>query len=238
MEKDQIETYFLDEKPRPLFLIFPGGAYSFTSWREGGPIARKYNEIGMHAAVCKYRNEKLVYPDLVDNIEQMEKPLFNDPRVTKVFVVGFSAGGHLALQMMTRHPEKYSGGILCYPVVMTQGEYCHQESISNLLGSNYSQESVKAINVIDHITKDMPPLFVWHTEDDDTVPVENSLRLLKKAKEIGVKMELHIFPEGVHGLALATEETPFFGEDPEIFAKKNKHVATWFNLMKEWLKTI
>jgi len=238
MSENTIVPYFLDDKKRDMALIFPGGAYKYTSWREGGPVAEKFNGIGWHAAVCKYRNRLSCYPEIAEEVEGLIKELRKDERINRIIMVGFSAGGHLALLLMTRNPRGYSGGVMGYPVVLTSGEYSHKESIDALTGKDPDGSKHEDVDIIEHISKDMPPLFVWHTLDDQAVPVENSFCLAKAMRDKKRPIELHVFPKGKHGLSLATEETPFFGDNPQKFARENQHVSEWFGIMKKWLDTI
>ena len=72
----------------------------------------------------------------------------------------------------------------------------------------------------DSITPDTPEAFIWHTAADQAVPVENSLNLALALSAQGVPYEMHIFPQGQHGLGLAEEF-----ED----------VKQWVPLLQKWL---
>ena len=73
------------------------------------------------------------------------------------------------------------------------------------------------------VSSDTPPAFIWHTYDDAAVPVENSLLFALEMKKHNIPLEMHIFPKGVHGLALATKETGYIEEScsnwPEMAAR-------------------
>ena len=71
----------------------------------------------------------------------------------------------------------------------------------------YKQDLVELVTLDRHVTEDVPPTFLWHTYEDSSVPVENSLLYLSSLIDKGVLAEFHMFPFGGHGLALATEET-------------------------------
>lgn len=116
------------------------------------------------------------------------------------------------------------GLILAYPVI-SSGVYGHEGSFDNLTGAGREWiADSSAMEDSDEFPKDparlrgflslerqagpqVPPVFMWHTDTDATVPVENSLLFAMALKKAGVGLELHIFPEGRHGLALASEET-------------------------------
>lgn len=89
------------------------------------------------------------------------------------------------------------------------------------------------VSLENHISKSFPPTFIWHTFEDSTVPVENSLILGKILAEEKVPSELHIFTKGEHGLALATEETSL--PNGKYFQME---CAIWVNLFNQWLKGI
>jgi acetyl esterase/lipase len=90
-----------------------------------------------------------------------------------------------------------------------------------------------------HIRTILPPIFLWHTMDDGSVPVENSILLMQALKKKGVPVEAHFFPTGRHGLSLATEATAFEDEsDPAEFARKNRHVSTWITMAGEWIRSL
>ncbi len=151
----------------------------------------------------------------------------------RIGVLGFSAGGHLAgisavhfdfgkkdddeIDKVSCRPDM---AILCYPVITT-GEYRHENSIKTLLGKNPSQELLDFMSIEKQIKKDTPPMFLWHTAEDASVPMENSLFLAKALKEKGIDFELHIFPKGRHGLGLLNE-VPY--------------VTRWARLCEEWLR--
>ena len=84
----------------------------------------------------------------------------------------------------------------------------------------------------DHVTKDTPPTFLWHTEADELVPVENSLRMAAALREKHIRFELHIYPDGGHGLALANDITAW-DENGKI-----ARVARWIEDAGAFLKTL
>ncbi|MFA5006789.1 MAG: prolyl oligopeptidase family serine peptidase [Candidatus Izemoplasmatales bacterium] len=238
MDTNVLIPHFLDHRKRDAVLIMPGGGYWFTSARESLPIARRFQVLGFHAAVFEYRHVRLYHPDVIDEAIAVAESLSADPRIDRLFVIGFSAGGHLALHLAERRPKLFSGVILAYPVVTSDPRWEHHGSIDNLLGDDRSPARLRAVSLERHVPKAMPPLFVWHTMDDGGVPVENSLRLIAACRRKGVSVEAHLFPHGVHGLALADDTTPWDEGDQRAYARENTHVATWFPLLEAWLKTL
>jgi acetyl esterase/lipase len=158
-------------------------------------------------------------------------------------MMGFSAGGHLALSETLFHREACAAvpGVdpesgcacalmLCYPVI-SSGEFAHRGSFDALLGPNPDPDLLKRLSLENRILPGLPPVFLWHTYTDQSVPVENSLLLAGALRRAGIPLEMHIFPEGKHGLSLAVEETK--AGDPE---NVNLHTAQWFGLCLNWLR--
>ncbi len=135
----------------------------------------------------------------------------------RVGVIGFSAGGHLATTVLTRfdagdpeasdpvdrHSCRPDFGIVCYPVVAMGEAFTHRGSQRNLLGDDASPELVHSMSNEKQVRDTTPPCFLWHTAADTVVPVENSLRFASALSAAEVPFELHVFPEGRHGLGLA-----------------------------------
>ncbi len=98
-------------------------------------------------------------------------------------------------------------GILCYPVItMTANEFAHKGSIQNLLGKDPSPDLLKELSNELHVTKDTPTCFLWHTDEDKGVPVENSLFFAQALRRAGVSFDLHIYEKGPHGMGLGSRD--------------------------------
>lgn len=251
-----LTAYVLDpvsaapEKLRPAVIVIPGGGYHKRSNRENEPIVMRFLGMGCHAFALEYHVAPHRFPTALQElalsvavIREHAEEWRVDP--DKILVCGFSAGGHLACSLGTfwnrpvayeaigRTPEQIrpDGLILCYPVI-TSGAYCHPGSIENLLGEA-PEEGLKAlVSLENQVTPDMPPVFLWHTLTDETVPVENSLLLASALRRAGVNFELHIYPSGGHGLSLATPET---GGDQERLLEPC--CQTWISLVQSWIET-
>ena len=236
-------------KKRPMVIVVPGGGYEHCSEREGEPVAMKFLAMGCHACVLDYS----VFPNrfpvalrelalAIATIRDHEKDWNVDQE--SVLVCGFSAGGHLACSMgvFWNRPVAYGGIgrtgkevrpdglILCYPVI-TAGEYCHAGSFVSLLGEDASVKLRQAVSLENHVTNQMPPVFLWHTVTDDTVPVENSLLLAGAMKKNHVNFEMHLYPSGCHGLSLASEETSG-GKDYLV----EPGCQSWILLVQSWIE--
>ena len=87
--------------------------------------------------------------------------------------------------------------------MISAGEFAHRESFEALLGKNASDEELAYMSLEHQVKTDTPPCFVWATETDDGVPVENSLMFIDACRKQGVPCALHMFSHGPHGLSLA-----------------------------------
>ena len=95
--------------------------------------------------------------------------------------------------------------ILSYPVI-TAGEYAHEGSFRLLLGDSPSDEMKELMSLEKQIKVSTPPIFLWHTLMDSAVPVENSILVAKNCKEKNVACELHVYPEGGHGMSIPNDQ--------------------------------
>ncbi len=239
-------------KKRETIIICPGGGYEFTSDREAEPIALKFVAQGFNAVVIRYSIAPVRYPnallelaETVRYVREKEKEWNVDTE--KVIVCGFSAGGHLAgsLGVLWNNEiiEKYldikneevkpNAMILYYPVI-SSGEFAHKGSFDSLLGEKEAEISRENLSLEKLVSIETPKTFLWHTFDDGTVPVQNSLLFSNALASNKVQFELHIYPSGVHGLGLCEEITAMNGRSEHI----NSHIASWFNLACQWIKTL
>lgn len=197
-------------------VVCPGGGYRGRASHEGAHIARMINAAGVSAFVLDYR----VFPC------HYEAPLTDAQRAIrtvramgyeKVGILGFSAGGHLCcsagtlydagnpdaedpIERLSCRPDAF---IPCYAVASFVS-FRHQGSVENLLGEHKNDFSLlRRFSSELQVTPDTPPAFIWHTADDGSVPVENSINLAAALSKASVPFELHVFPDGQHGLGLA-----------------------------------
>ncbi|TNF07899.1 MAG: hypothetical protein EP317_04005, partial [Bacillota bacterium] len=199
---NRIEWVFKDKNKRDLLLILPGGGYFFTSKREGLPIAKKALEINCHAAIFWYREEKLSYPEIKEEGISVLEEIKNHPLVNRLFIIGFSAGGHYALMLSIARSDLIDKTILVYPVVSSNPAYYHGGSFFNLLGTLDNQQLLDELSLENHVHKEMHEVFIMHTANDASVPVKNALVLAENLTKVHVPVELHIYPKGRHGASL------------------------------------
>lgn len=213
---------------RPMVIVVPGGAYSYCSPREAEAIALKYLAEGIHAAVLRYSCEPYRYPvaalELAWAVQYCRTHAEEwHVKPDAISVCGFSAGGHLAATVGTlwQEPEfalalgdetswRPNSQILCYPV-LTMGEFTHEGSRLNLLGSPEEQDNrldvLEKMSLENQVSGNTPPTFLWHTQEDESVPVENSLMYAAALRRHGVPFELHVFEKGGHGISTCQEIT-------------------------------
>ncbi len=218
--------------PRRAIIVCPGGGYQFLSDRENEPIALQYFAAGLNVFVLRYSicanaagDAPLVEGALaVKHIREHAEEYHIDPAY--VFITGFSAGGHCAAMCGTlwndpvvrealgidkgEAPEginRPTATVLCYPVI-TGGPFAHRGSIDSLCG--YPSEGTPGADRYSlelHVDKTTAPAFIWHTFNDAAVPIQNTLLYANAMAASGVPFEYHVYPDGVHGLSLATPET-------------------------------
>ena len=236
-------------KERPLVLILPGGGYRFTSAREADPIAFQFLSAGYHAAILYYSTAPSVYPTALRELGFCFKFLKENAAsfhidADKIVLCGFSAGAHLAASFGTGYyiPEvidylkvsedelKPAGMILSYPVI-TSGEFAHRDSFNALLGPDKDDPEKLAYQSLEtRVSEKTVPTFLWHTFEDGSVPLENSLLFAEALRKAGVPFEYHVFPNGGHGLSLGTQSTL------SRWAKEYEpQAAQWIELCKTWL---
>lgn len=205
-------------------VIFPGGGYGILAYDwEGTDFAKWLNAQGIAGIVVKYR-----LPISKSLTDAKEVPLMDAQRAirlvrknaeawnidpTKVGVMGFSAGGHLASTLSTQYNHEVNRpkdeidaiaarpdfSILVYPVISFRDAAVHSGSRKNLVGEHASQELMDRFSGELNVNAQTPPTFLVHAQDDKGVPIENSLLYYQALHKHGVKASLHIYPTGGHG---------------------------------------
>ena len=223
-------------------IVCPGGSYmALASNHEGRQVANWLNSLGIAAFVLKYRlGPRYHHPIELGDAQRAirlvrahatEYGIAPD----RLGVMGFSAGGHLAATMGTHFDNgnatdpdaiQRAGSrpdflVLGYPVISFTTPYTHQGSLHNLLGDNPDSKLMQSLSNELQVTAQTPPTFLFHTTEDKTVPVENSVLFYLALRKAGVAAEMHIFERGPHGVGLALR-------DPAL--------AMWPELLANWLR--
>lgn len=227
--------------PAGAVVVCPGGGYARHAPHEAEPVARWLTGLGLAAFVLEYRVAPHRHPLPLRDAQRAIRLVRRRAaawrvRPDRVAILGFSAGGHVAATAGThfdagdaqaadpieRENARPDALILCYPVI-TFGEQRHQGSLDNLLGQDAPAALREQLSLERQVTPQTPPAFLWHTADDASVPVENSLLFASALGRCGVPFALHVFPHGQHGLGLATD-------DPQVGA--------WTALCARWLAAL
>jgi acetyl esterase/lipase len=208
-------TYYPAEagSGRGTVIVCPGGAYAMKAPHEGEPIALRLNETGINAYVLDYRTNPDLHPaPMLDARRAIslarERAAGLGTRPDRIGIMGFSAGGHLAATAGTTWDQERcrpDAMVLGYPVI-TFGKFGHTGSRINLLGESASATLISDLSIENRVDRRTPPAFVWHTADDEAVPVENSLLLAGSLAARQICFACHIFPHGKHGLGLAADQ--------------------------------
>lgn len=209
-------------------LVLPGGGYGNLAEHEGTGYATWFAARGIDAYVLKYRlgSNGYRHPTMLNDaaralrlVRSFARRDGRDPG--RIGVIGSSAGGHLASTLAThfeagradaadpveRESSRPDLAILCYPVI-SLAEFGHAGSRRNLLGENPTPELVRHLSNELQVTRETPPCFLWHTVEDKTVPVENSLLFAAALRRAGVPFALHVYENGPHGLGFGRPGRP------------------------------
>lgn len=205
---------------RPHVIVLAGGGYAFRSDHEGEPVAEWLRSLGLDASVFDYP-VLTRHPGPIDAVRMRAADL-RASGVERLGILGFSAGGHLAGHAAAL--GLVDAAVLCYPVVSMMTP-THGGSRRELLGRWATRRARAATSVERLVTPSMPPTFVWHTAEDDTVPLEHPYLLGRALARHGVPHALHVYPRGEHGLGLVTGVEG--GELAGIAANWTRDCAEW-----------
>lgn len=239
-------TAYRPESPNgKAVIICPGGGYRGVAIdKEGHLVAESLTGDSVTAFVLKYRTpsdntcvDKSLAPlqdaqQLIRYVRGHAAQYGLDP--TRIGIMGFSAGGHLAASAATHFqrmadPEVQDTTsvrpdfvVLLYPVISFSDALMHAGSRTNLLGEHPDEAAILYWSADKQVTPASPPAFLVHAGDDRTVPVGNSLAYYSACVENGVPAEMHLYPKGGHGFGLFNTTTR----------------DIWIERLKNWLKNI
>lgn len=285
--RSTLRTYFLEpnisyqvKKARPLVIVCPGGGYVLHATKEQEPVALRFAGAGYHAAVLRYPVLFRTRPTSPDgNIDIDDAATFPAPLValmqamawvrthaqeyaidaSRVYVVGFSAGAHLAASLAEHwdDPELLSqvpgvdprdcaptGVMLGYPLVSpldmaTRAVDSFPKEIRwqipyfqrALFGrSGDVAECGERLDLVSGVRPDMPRVFMWQTAEDQVVNPVRACQFAAALIDAGVPCEFHLFPTGPHGLALCEPASAAKAQDEDAYA------AAWVPLALAWLR--
>lgn len=233
-------------KKRPCMVICPGGAYCMCSERESEPVALQFLAQGFNVLVITYSTASHQFPTQLREVAALMELIYENAdnwncNTSKIAIMGFSAGGHLAAHYSTAYdceevrevfPESkaVNASVLCYPVITADPAHAHLGSFYNLLGKqDITEQDVQKYSCDRLVKENTPPAFIWHTAEDNAVPVMNSLLYASALSKYKIPFEMHIYPYGWHGLSTADYLTN------DNINEKIDHVAAWVGCACKWL---
>jgi len=225
-------------------VICPGGGYGVLAMdHEGHQVAQWLNSVGISAFVLRYRlGPRYRHPAPLLDVQRAIRYVRAHAdelgvSAARIGVMGFSAGGHLASTAATlfepgrdhdtdpveRQSSRPDLAILAYPVISLDDEFTHVGSRENLLGDRADDPALRdRLSTHRRVTSGTPPTFLFHTDEDSAVPVENSLAFYAALRRAGVPAELHVYAFGPHGVGLGSG-------DPTL--------STWKERLFDWLRS-
>lgn len=227
-------------KNRGTIVVAHGGGFEMRTGCEGFHVADYFNKAGYSVAILTYRLKPYTRFDAITDMQRAIRVLRSRAEELKISdkiaIMGFSAGGMLSGNCATHFDygkenatdpvERYS----CRPdaAVIGYGAF----SFAAFPGPLFSQifrdptrAEIVYLSPDKNITVETPPFFIWQTNGDDP---RYSMNLAKELTDVGIPFELHCFPEGAHGLALADGNNDLDCKIP--------HLMHWSELCDEWLQ--
>jgi acetyl esterase/lipase len=239
-----IAVYLAPQRPNgTAVVIAPGGGYSHLAGSyEGRQEAYWFNAMGVSAFVLKYRlGPRYHHPIELGDAQRAIRTVRARARefgVTpgRIGMMGFSAGGHLTSTAGTHYDDGNPAAadpidrvssrpdflILCYAVISFDPAIAHAGSVQMLLGANPDPKLIEDLSNELRVTPQTPPTFLFHTANDSTVPVENSVRFFLALRKAKVPAEMHLFENGAHGAGMALGD---------------ESLGQWTPLLRSWMRS-
>lgn len=219
-------------------VICPGGGYALVAMgHEGLEYGKWLAENGVTAAVLKYRMPNNVpevpMEDAAEALRYMREDYKAKSPITQLGIMGFSAGGHLAASTAVgvlkangdesaRAALRPDFAVLFYPVITSDEQFTHKGTYNNLLGADRTEELSRAWCPLYRAGEDAPATLMILSDDDKTVPSQNSTFFYNKLKELGKEASIIIYPTGGHGWG---------------FRDSLPYKAQWQEALLQWLES-
>lgn len=228
-KRERLTPYLVDKANNSGIgiIVCPGGSYSWLDkTNEGETVAKWLNANGITAFLLKYRVATVAayvtgfrvlgighkYPDMLEDVEDALREVYERADEfgvdrAKIGVMGFSAGGHLAMMSYLYNRTEYKPTFLCcvYPVVTMSRKESHKRSRRGALGvwRQWDKQMRDSLSIEKHVTSDCPPVFIVDCADDKVVNPRNSLMLDSALSANKVKHSYYIYEEGGHGFGVS-----------------------------------
>lgn len=231
-------------------IICPGGGYSrLAAGHEGVEVAKALNAMGVAAFVLKYRipNDSSMVNKEIGPLQDAQRAIQLvrqrakewNINASRVGIMGFSAGGHLASTVGTHFSKPVTDNtnntnlrpdfmVLLYPVISFSDTTAHIGSRNQLIGKNPASSMIRQYSNELQVTPQTPPAFIVHAGDDNSVKVQNSIDFYTALQKNNVSAEMHIYPKGGHGFGMDNATTP---------DKWMDRLRNWLE-MNGWLKKV
>ena len=230
-----------DRPAKTAVIICPGGGDEYLSFtREGHQSAQWLSGLGVTAFVLKSRLSGFGHPAPLQDVARAIRLVRSQAArygvaPDRIGVMGSSAGGHLAASAATlfNHPATRTGAaldavsarpdftMLMYPVITMTLPATHAGSRKALIGASPAPELVQLMSTEKQVSADTPPTLLIHSQDDGTVPVENSILFYQALTRAHVPAEMVLYERGGHGMAMRAGQGT---------------ASNWTRRAEEWLR--
>lgn len=173
----------------------------------------------------------------------------------KVAVCGFSAGAHntamygtywqtpLLSEFFNEKPELFKPAALILGYTLSDYVFMKERTAANPLDEAFFKASniaflgdaepsdgkLAEVSPARHVSANTPPTFLWSTSEDTMVPIQHTLRMAHALADNNIPFEVHIFEDGAHGLALASQASAC------VTSQINPDASKWADLAGAWL---
>jgi acetyl esterase/lipase len=218
-----------DKDTGTAIIICPGGGYWNLYWElEGEEVAAWLNSLGVTGIILKYRVPRR--PDepkgeparrplqdaqrAVSLVRSKAKEWGIDPK--KIGIVGFSAGGHLAIATATNFEKR------AYEAIDDIDKMSSRPDFAIPVYSGYLKAKEKdELGPGLRIPKETPPVFLVHGGADIVSSPEDSVVMYLALRKAGVPAELHIYATAAHDFGVRKSDHP---------------CSTWTEACATWLR--
>ena len=248
-EKVMLTPYLAQDSGNLAIIVCPGGSYFWHDTKtEGDGVAKWLQQQGISAFVLDYRTADVPafifhyrkvfrgnrYPDAQDDLLQAIRYVKSHAKdygidADKIGVIGFSAGGHLAMSAAEffNREDRPRFVVPVYPVVTMMEDCVHKRSRRGLLGDSRTGNKVlrELLSLERHVPADCPPVFLVNCIDDPIVDYRNAVLLDSALTAMNVPHQYFQYQTGGHGFGVSED-------------KGSDECRQWKERFLEWLRTL